>query len=241
MLVTIILGRHGQTTDNINQVISGGSSNPPLTDVGVEEAKKLGEIFATRHADFDAETVYCADLQRTERTAQLAFAGKEITIEPNPAFREIDHGPSEGMPAGERAKVWKEFVSAKIAGQEEQIDPFFKWKVTPFEGAETFQKLWKRASRALVQIARDNPEKRKLIVITSNAFIQVLMMHSLIREGKLQPEPVEVGNGKPPQMLYPLFFEKSLLRNCAVAEFTCDPDAEDELDQVRFIRLEEPV
>ncbi|MGH2843820.1 MAG: histidine phosphatase family protein, partial [Solirubrobacteraceae bacterium] len=45
-VVTVFLVRHGRTALNAAGVLRG-HLDPPLDDVGVEEAGRLGELFAT--------------------------------------------------------------------------------------------------------------------------------------------------------------------------------------------------
>lgn len=71
----LYLVRHGQTLFNYKQLISGWSDSP-LTDTGIEQARRAGAFFNARHITFDH--AYCSDLSRAVTTARLI----EPTIDP---------------------------------------------------------------------------------------------------------------------------------------------------------------
>lgn len=233
--VKVVLYRHGETPHNKMGVISGGSSNPPLTEAGEAQAVKVGELLRARFPDVDGH--YCSDLDRAHRTAQIAF-GDSVTIIALPKFREIDHGGVDGvLLAKNRNEVWKEFVEKAVVQWKEdhlgqEIDPFFKWKITPFseEKAETFMQLWNRVSEQIFELVerhKKSDEVRTITIGCHNAVMQVLVMMSEISRGKLEKDE----NG-----LYPMFFERNLLPNGAVAVFEVR-DIHDVHEPIKFMEF----
>jgi len=67
-MIKITFESHGTTTDN-EQHISSGLKDVELSELGIAQAKELGE----RHKDETFDTVFCSDLQRSYKTAEIAF------------------------------------------------------------------------------------------------------------------------------------------------------------------------
>jgi len=90
--VEIWLVRHGETTYNAARRIAGWC-DPPLTDLGREQARAVGPKL--KGAVFDS--VWSSDLQRAVDTSRLAW-GQAV---PDPRIRECNFGIYEGMPFDE--------------------------------------------------------------------------------------------------------------------------------------------
>ena len=63
----LYLLRHGQTLFNSKKLISGWSDSP-LTDLGIEQAKRAGDFLRSRHIKFDH--AFCSDLMRARTTLE---------------------------------------------------------------------------------------------------------------------------------------------------------------------------
>lgn len=81
---------HGTTTDN-EQDLATGWLPGELSEVGKVQAKQLGQQVANKHFD----VVFCSDLERAARSAELAFAGTH-TIIPDKRLRECNYGNWNG-------------------------------------------------------------------------------------------------------------------------------------------------
>ena len=77
---------HGTTIDN-EQHIATGWAQGELSELGVEQAKELGN--QTKEMNFDM--VFCSDLQRAIDSAHLAFANK-YEIRQDSRLREANYG-----------------------------------------------------------------------------------------------------------------------------------------------------
>jgi len=86
------LVRHGETTYNAARRIAGWC-NPPLTDLGRDQAVAVGPML--EGTEFDS--VWSSDLQRAVETSRLAW-GEAV---PDPRIRECNFGIYEGMPFDE--------------------------------------------------------------------------------------------------------------------------------------------
>jgi uncharacterized phosphatase len=116
---TVYLCRHGQTTANRDRILQG-SSDYPLTDLGVSEAGKAGR--ALRRVEFSK--IMSSDLKRAARTCVLMQEQNDVAMEAQPAqeltasLRECGFGLREGR---SRDLTHEELV-AQIA-QEQGISP----------------------------------------------------------------------------------------------------------------------
>ncbi|MGF7178215.1 histidine phosphatase family protein [Azospirillum doebereinerae] len=73
-----------------------------LTERGREEARAVGELLAGVPLD----RVVCSGLARTRQTAELALAGRGLTVEDDPAFLEIRAGRLSTIPRAEREAAY---------------------------------------------------------------------------------------------------------------------------------------
>ncbi len=92
-MVTIIFEAHGTTTDNEAKLASGWN-DVGLSPLGEAQARELGE----RRKGEEIATVFCSDLMRSYRTAQLAF-GRKLPIVEDRRLRECDYGDLNGEPS----------------------------------------------------------------------------------------------------------------------------------------------
>ena len=92
----IFLARHGQTVYNIEKRIQGWSDSP-LTDLGINQAKQLGEYLK----DIDFNIAYSSDAKRALETLKLAIADRDIDI----IDRDIDSLLNDYMQLNEKLKV----------------------------------------------------------------------------------------------------------------------------------------
>ncbi len=94
---TIYLIRHGsiELPDRERRYI--GQVDLPLDETGEEQAEALRQRFA----GFPIAKVYCSDLCRSQRTAEILAAGRPIPIRVRPDLREINLGAWEGCSCAE--------------------------------------------------------------------------------------------------------------------------------------------
>ena len=85
-MVTILFESHGTTVDN-EKHISSGHFDAELSQLGIKQSKELGE----RYIDKSLDIIFCSDLQRSYKTAELAFGNKYPIIK-DARLRECDYG-----------------------------------------------------------------------------------------------------------------------------------------------------
>lgn len=81
--------RHGESEANRDKR-SSGWSQVPLTNLGVEQAKKTGELMR----DIRIDRIFCSDLLRAKQTAELIFPGREYVEDAR--LRELNVGVLTG-------------------------------------------------------------------------------------------------------------------------------------------------
>jgi broad specificity phosphatase PhoE len=91
-MVTIIFETHSTTVDN-EAKLAAGWYDVALSELGETQAKQLGDRRAGEH--FDA--IFCSDLQRSYRTAQIAF-GDKFPIIQDKRLRECNYGTLNRTP-----------------------------------------------------------------------------------------------------------------------------------------------
>lgn len=105
--------RHGQTTWNADGNRYAGATDVPLTELGIEQARRGGEL--VRDLQFDA--VYCSGKTRAIETARLALEGRNIPIIQDVRLNEMNYGDWEG-------KTYAEIVA-------EPENHWHEWRLDP--------------------------------------------------------------------------------------------------------------
>jgi 2,3-bisphosphoglycerate-dependent phosphoglycerate mutase len=102
--VLVVLARHAHSQLNVEGRINGDPSVPvPLTEDGEAEARMLGLALANVAFDVCVHTRF----GRTQQTAALALAGRNVPMEVEPLFDDIDVGELEGQTI-EDYRAWKD-------------------------------------------------------------------------------------------------------------------------------------
>jgi len=139
-MVTIIFESHSTTLDN-EQKIASGHFDVALSAKGEQQAKDLGVRYRQEHF----EAIFCSDLQRSYKTAELAFGDKFPVIQ-DARLRECDYGTFEHSPNSlietERSK---------------RLD-------TPFPEGESFRQTSARMKSFLQDVLQEYDGKKVLII-----------------------------------------------------------------------------
>lgn len=158
--VTLYITRHGQTTDNVKEVLSGSKGNALLTEEGREQAKALGEGIS----DIIFEKAYSSELSRAKETLSLALSeNREWAAskkEPGvlSGLNDIDLGEAEGMSAEAAAERFGDIFGSPT-------DQSF---VSPCNG-ETRYEFLKRFDETIGKIVKDNQVQNKNVMIACHS------------------------------------------------------------------------
>lgn len=92
-MLRIYFVRHGETIWNTLKIFQG-RSNSPLTELGIEQAKKLS-IFLK---DIEFNKIYSSPQERAMQTTKLILGDRTTDITLIDEFQEINMGKVEGIP-----------------------------------------------------------------------------------------------------------------------------------------------
>jgi len=140
MTVEIFISRHGQNEDNLDGILNGHRDRP-LTSLGREQAKQLGE--GIKNSGFQFDAVYSSPLSRAFETAEIAAKAAGL---PDPQTMDLLIERDFGVMTGKRTDQVIELCSPNIL--ETSTVTYF---LNP-EGAETFPELVGRGHAVLHEI-----------------------------------------------------------------------------------------
>ena len=98
--MNLLMIRHGEIPSNVKKIYAGKSAER-LTDEGMLQAEQVARKLKSR----DVHLIYSSPIQRALQTAKIIRKelGLELMVEP--AFREMEMGPWEGLSEGGVAEV----------------------------------------------------------------------------------------------------------------------------------------
>lgn len=102
----LVLVRHGQSEWNKRNLFTGWR-DPDLTEQGVEEANRAGQLLKAQGIKFDV--AYTSALQRAQRTLNLILENLEQTdlaVTKDKALNERDYGELSGLNKDEARTRW---------------------------------------------------------------------------------------------------------------------------------------
>ena len=125
----LILIRHGQTEMNA-QNLYFGKLNPPLNDLGIEQACMAKE----KLSNIAYDCIYSSPLERTKETAEICnYLDKEIIYDSR--LEEINFGIFEGL-------TFKE-ISEQYPNEVKEMEK--NWKSFNYITGESLEELYQRA------------------------------------------------------------------------------------------------
>lgn len=133
-MVTIIFEAHGTTTDNEKHVASGWA-DVELSELGIKQSQEMGERYKNDH--FDA--IFCSDLQRSYKSAEIAF-GDKFPIIRDKRLNECDYGdltqhPSEEVDLEKPKRITKTFPHGESYFQTSaRIKEFLEYLLKEYDG-----------------------------------------------------------------------------------------------------------
>lgn len=141
-MVELVFETHSTSVDNENGLASG-HYDVPLSALGERQAEQLGD----RYPPGAIAEVFCSDLQRCYRTAEIAFDGRpDVRISRDVRLRECDYGD------------WARRPHSQIATRRElQVR-------VPFPNGESYLQSTERVRRFLVDLWQQNQGRRVLVI-----------------------------------------------------------------------------
>jgi len=152
----ILITRHGQTDWNVLRKVQG-VTDIELNSVGIEQAKKVGEMLKDKKIDI----VFSSPLKRAYRTAELIVENRNIPIIKDNRIIERSFGILEGSTKNE-IRGWKESAW--------RFD-----KNVNVQGVEEFSDVWLRIKEFLDSLKKDYEDKTVLVV--SHGAVSILLKY----------------------------------------------------------------
>ncbi|MBD5805609.1 histidine phosphatase family protein [Limosilactobacillus walteri] len=179
MAITVYFVRHGETYFNRFARLQGWSDTP-LTEKGIENAQKIGEVLADLRIDY----LFSSDLKRAVDTARILIANHPTATMKEPVqkkfFREVFYGSFEGH-SNEEGAIWASYLGEKRFRRiGEVVDEFGVEKAhdllkaaDPAHLAEDSRELNTRVEQA-ISFLRDLPDNSNVVVATHGSIIQYI-------------------------------------------------------------------
>lgn len=139
-MIEIVFESHSTSLDNENH-LSSGWNDVELSPLGIQQAMDLGE----RRKDEKFDVIFCSDLQRSYKTAEIAF-GNKFPIVRDERLRECNYGDLTQSPS---TQVTQEKVK-KIN--------------TPFPNGESYEQTSERMKSFLKDLAKNYSGKKIMII-----------------------------------------------------------------------------
>ncbi len=139
-MIQIFFEAHGTTFDNEAHLASG-HNDIALSPLGEKQSQEMG----VRYKDTHLDAIFCSDLQRAYKTAEIAF-GDSFTIIQDPRLRECNYGNLNQYPN-------EKIDSEKI-----------KRLHIPFPGGESYEQTATRMKSFLEDLAKDYDGQKILII-----------------------------------------------------------------------------
>jgi 2,3-bisphosphoglycerate-dependent phosphoglycerate mutase len=149
----VVIARHAESAYNAEQRVNGDPRvHVPLTPRGEEEARLLGAQLAGLPVDLCVHTRF----ERTQRTAELALAGREVPLLVEPLLDDLDVGSFEGAGLDEyRAFRDAHPRSRPFPGGESRDDAALRY-------AEAWRLVAARPERTIVVVCHEIPVRYAL-------------------------------------------------------------------------------
>ena len=153
MVAEIYIARHGQNEDNVNGILNG-HRDLPLTELGRDQARQLGEGILEAGLNFDK--IYCSPLSRAHETAQIVCNILGHDEEPTvlELLIERDFGVMTGLPISKIAEMCEPDIVTTNT---------ITYFLNP-EGAETFPELIERGHDVIDEVRRNHQSGSILLV-----------------------------------------------------------------------------
>jgi len=155
----VLLIRHGETIWNQERRCQG-FTDVPLSERGAEQAKALALALKT----LPLAAIYCSDLIRAKKTAEIIAEPHRILIRPEARLREMNQGVLEGQN-----------LEGLLSGHPELLK---KWMQEPAEvempEGESLRSVQARAWNALQDIVKRHPEETVAVISHNLACLGII-------------------------------------------------------------------
>lgn len=179
----LILARHGTTALNQRGVLQG-TADPPMAEVGHEQARRLAQYLAR----LPIELVLASPSLRARQSAEYCASLLRLEVQTEERFRERDFGRYEGL---ERVSL----LSAREEAGLGSADPTQDWEGE--SGVESDRDVAGRVMAALTDLKADDylttPERH--VAVFTHAGVVKAVLHSLGFDARARHRSVKLAEG----------------------------------------------
>ena len=162
--VHLLFVRHGETVANVEQRYMG-QTDSPLTRVGVAQVEAVAERLSKGHID----AIYCSDLGRTVRSAEIIATACGLSVVHDSRLRERHAGLLQGKLASVARKE-----HAHVFAQIERMGADYAFP----GGGESGVQIEQRIS-AFLDMTRAKHSGETVVAVTHGGLLYVLLWHIL--------------------------------------------------------------
>ena len=147
---SIIFLRHGQAKNNTERILAGRTPGVPLTEKGIEQAKKAAEFL--EHMKISA--IYSSPIERAKHTAEIVGTHNSVDVRIDERLIELDMGKFTGMPYEQifssHGNVFMKFYNGELE--------------IAHNGVETFDQVKKRVLGIVDHVLDNHPDENVVLV-----------------------------------------------------------------------------
>lgn len=164
----IYVMRHGESTVNVQRILTCRNPEGDLTDLGREQAAKAADWLA----DKGITTIYHSPFHRAQQTAQIVGEKLDLPVSLDDDIAEINCGDLQGRSDDE---AWKAFHAV-----------FDRWYTRDWEaafpGGETYREAFDRYTRALARVRPD----QTVLFVTHGGITTTVVPYICVNAAALQ-------------------------------------------------------
>ena len=162
-MTKVIFIRHGQTEWNVTGRYQG-QSDVQLSEEGRQQAVKLAENFPVEKVD----AIYASDLQRAMVTAETIAKRFGLSVQAEPAFRELSFGDWEGLTYQQIVDKWEDAMANFLQHPD----------ILEIPGGESFPAVQQRAVTRLNELIEKHDEQT-IVIVAHGAVLRTMLAAAL--------------------------------------------------------------
>lgn len=147
---SVIFLRHGQAKNNIERILTGRTPNIPLTEKGIEQAKKTAKFLE----QMNITAIYSSPIERAKHTAEIVAQHNSLDVTIDDRLIELDMGKFTGVPYDDiftsHGNVFMKFYNGELE--------------IAHNGVETFAEVKKRILSIVDHVVEKHPDQNVVLV-----------------------------------------------------------------------------
>lgn len=147
---SVIFLRHGQAKNNIERILTGRTPNIPLTEKGIEQAKKTAKFLE----QMNIAAIYSSPIERAKHTAEIVAQHNSLDVTIDDRLIELDMGKFTGVPYDDiftsHGNVFMKFYNGELE--------------IAHNGVETFAEVKKRILSIVDHVVEKHPDQNVVLV-----------------------------------------------------------------------------